>query len=176
MDKCELRNLIRERKRGLTAGELEEMSIPIIRRLLANPAVRNAGKVLMYCSLPDEVNTYNALTKLKEMGKTVVLPRVIDHENMELTVYDCADCLAVGPYGIKEATGETFSKYDDIDVAIIPGLAFDKYNNRLGRGKGYYDRLLAKMPHTYKIGICFDFQKVDEIPTNNLDICMNEII
>ncbi len=176
MDKSELRKLIRERKRGFTETELEKMSIPIIRKLLDNLAVINAKTVLMYCSLPDEVSTRDALEKLKEMGKTVLLPRVIDEENMKITVYDNPDCLSVGHYGIKEATGETFTKYDEIDVAVIPGMAFDKHCNRLGRGKGYYDRILTKLTKTYKIGMSFDFQKFDEIPTDDYDIRMDEII
>ncbi|MCD8203061.1 MAG: 5-formyltetrahydrofolate cyclo-ligase [Prevotella sp.] len=176
MDKSELRKLIRERKRGFTEEELEKMSIPIICKLLGNPAVINAKTVLMYSSLPDEVNTSGAIKKLKERGKTVLLPRVIDEGNMEVTVYENPSCLTVGHYSIKEAKGETFTKYNEIDVAVIPGMSFDKHCNRLGRGKGYYDRLLAKLPKTYKIGICFDFQKLEEIPTDEHDIKMNEII
>ncbi len=176
MDKNWLRKIIRERKMEFTEGELEEMSIPIIRKLLDNPAVINARTVLMYSSLPDEVNTNDAIKKLKERGKTVLLPRVIDNENMEVTVYENPDCLTIGHYGIKEPIGATFTMYNKIDVAIIPGMAFDKHCNRMGRGKGYYDRLLVKMPNTYKIGICFDFQKLDEIHAQEHDIRMNEII
>ncbi len=176
MNKGELRRLIRERKRTFTDEQLEEMSVPIIRRLLDNPAIKKAKTILIYNSLPDEVNTRNAIEKLKEWGKTVLLPRVIDKENLEVTVYDNPDCLKVGHYGIKESIGETFTKYDEIDVAVIPGMGFDTHCNRIGRGKGYYDRLLAKMPKTYKIGICFDFQKLEEIPTDEHDFQMDEIV
>ena len=59
---------------------------------------------------------------------------------------------------------------------MVPGMAFDRNNNRMGRGKGYYDRFLATIPQAYKIGVCFKFQLVDEIPTDALDIRMDEII
>ncbi len=176
MDKGELRRCVRERKRGFTEEQLERMSIPIIRRLLSNPAVVNAQTVLIYCSLPDEVDTRSALIRLKEMGKTVLLPRVLDDENMEIAVYESADCMTKGLFGISESTGKRFTNYDEIDVAIIPGMGFDARFNRLGRGKGYYDRLLLKMPKTYKIGVCFDFQKFDSIPSESQDVPMDEVI
>ena len=72
--------------------------------------------------------------------------------------------------------GKPFPCYSEIDVAIIPGMSFDNDGNRLGRGKGYYDRLLAKIPQTYKIGMCFDFQKVEEVPTEETDIRMDEVL
>ena len=75
-----------------------------------------------------------------------------------------------------EPSGELFTHYDSIDVAIIPGMAFDAGGNRLGRGKGYYDRLLARIPDVYKIGICFDFQKVESVPADINDIKMDEVI
>lgn len=77
-------------------------------------------------------------------------------------------------FNIKEPIGEDFDEYDKIDLAIIPGMAFDKYHNRLGRGKGYYDRLLSKIK-SFKIGICFSFQVVDIIPVEEYDITMDEV-
>ena len=58
----------------------------------------------------------------------------------------------------------------------MPGMSFDKDGNRLGRGKGYYDRFLTLLPHTYLIGVCFDFQLSDEVPHTDYDIRMNEVI
>ena len=58
----------------------------------------------------------------------------------------------------------------------MPGVGFDASGNRLGRGKGYYDRLLRQMPTVYKLGMCFDFQKIEAVPTDQHDICMDEIL
>ena len=65
---------------------------------------------------------------------------------------------------------------DAIDLIIVPGVGFDRQGNRLGRGKGYYDRLLPRIPSAYKIGICFPFQLVEEIPAEPFDIRMDEIV
>ena len=81
-----------------------------------------------------------------------------------------------GSFGIQEPTGELFTDYDTIDVAIIPGMAFDAEGHRLGRGKGYYDRFLSRVPHLYKIGLCFSWQLVDHVPYDEHDIKMDEVI
>ena len=71
---------------------------------------------------------------------------------------------------------ETNVDSSDIDTAIIPGIAFDRKGHRLGRGKGYYDRFLADTPYIYKIGVCFDFQKVDHVPHSAHDVRMDEVL
>ena len=78
-----------------------------------------------------------------------------------------------GLYNIKEPVGDIHEEI--IDLAIIPGIAFDKNNNRLGRGKGYYDKLLNKL-NVYKIGIGYKCQIVDDIQTDKWDIKMEEVI
>ena len=175
-DKRTLRKQIRETKRQFSDKELEELSLPIISRLLSHPVIVGSKTILMYYSLPDEVNTHHAVNKLIASGKTVLLPRVVDGENMEIRVYRSPDDLAPGRYGIMEPTGKTYTRYEDIDVAVVPGMAFDQYGHRLGRGKGYYDRFLPKASHAYKIGVCFDFQKQETIPTDANDITMDCVL
>lgn len=97
---------------------------------------------MLYCSLPDEVYTMDMIHRLHEEGKEIVLPKVISDCEMELREYDGDADLEVGSFGIMEPCGKLFTDYEDIDVAVIPGMAFDKDGNRLGRGKGYYDRFL----------------------------------
>ena len=63
-----------------------------------------------------------------------------------------------------------------VPVILVPGMAFDAKGHRLGRGRGYYDRFLAAHSHIYKIGVCFDFQKVDEVSTDAFDIPVDEVI
>lgn len=175
-DKRELRRLIRAAKRQFTEEQLADMSRPIIDRLLAIPEMTEARIILMYYSLPGEVNTRDAIDRLKALGKTVLLPRVTDGENMEIRVYEGRNDLAVGSYGIMEPVGKPFTEYDRIDVVVVPGMSFDRNNNRLGRGKGYYDRFLPKATRAYKIGVCFDFQKQEAIPATALDIRMDCVV
>ena len=175
-DKRTLRKQIRETKRQFSDKELEELSLPIISRLLSHPVIVGSKTILMYYSLHDEVNTHHAVNQLIASGKTVLLPRVVDGENMEIRVHRNPDDLAPGHYGIMGPTGETYTRYEDIDVAVVPGMAFDQYGHRLGRGKGYYDRFLPKASHAYKIGVCFDFQKQETIPTDANDITMDCVL
>lgn len=176
MDKKELRKQIRNRKRQFTNNELEELSLPVINRLLSMPEIADSQTILMYYSLPDEVYTHDAVEVLARQGKTVLLPKVIDGENMEIRVYRNKEDLAEGSYGIMEPKGQLFTDYGKITTAVIPGMSFDSNNNRLGRGKGYYDRFLKKIPLAYKIGVCFDFQKEKDIPHEENDVKMDTVI
>ncbi len=174
MPKAELRRAIRTLKRQYSKTQLAEMSLEIVEKLLAHPQVRNSHTILLYSPLPDEVDVSPMLDVLRD--KRLLLPKVTGDTSMELRLYTGADCLSAGAFGIMEPTGEVFSDYQSIDLAIVPGMAFDRECHRLGRGKGYYDRLLAQLPNIYKIGVCFSFQLVEAIPTDATDIPMNEIV
>ena len=132
--------------------------------------------VLAYWPLPDEVDLRPLLHALISDGCTVLLPKVIDNENMELRRYTSATDLAEGAFHIQEPIGEPFTDYEQIDVALIPGMAFDAAGRRLGRGRGYYDRFLSAHPHLYKIGICFPYQRVAEVPAEEHDVVMDEVV
>lgn len=159
-----------------SAEQLKEQSEAVIARLQANPAFVAAQTIMMYYSLDDEVCTHELIDKLVAQGKTVLLPVVTSAEEMELRRYRSADDLQGGFFHIMEPVGEPFTDYEHIDVAVVPGMSFDTRGNRLGRGKGYYDRFLSRHPHIYKIGVCFDFQKMPGIPTEENDIKMDVII
>ena len=170
--KQEIRKMIRLRKQQHTADE----SSVVITRLKANPRFSQAQTLLLYSALPDEVQTQSLLDELTEAGKTVLLPKVVNSEDMELRRYTGKADLQPGAYDIMEPVGALFTDYASIDVAVVPGMAFDAQGHRLGRGKGYYDRFLAKVPDVYKIGLCFSWQIVDEVPSEANDIMMDEII
>lgn len=109
----------------------------------------------------------------------IVLPCVVDDENLELRLYTSAADLEVrGKYSIPEPVGPLFDDYATIDLALIPGMAFDARGHRLGRGKGYYDRLLAHpaFARIPKIGVCYDFQLVAEVPSMPHDCPMDTLI
>lgn len=181
MRKDELRRQMRLRKQQYTQQQLEELSIPVIARL--RPRLAEARIILAYYSLPDEVNTHQFIDDLLADGKTVLLPTVIGEGLMEWHVYSSKSELKNGAFGIGESAGELysgFSKYTSPSekqmIALVPGVAFDAVGRRLGRGKGYYDRFLATHPHIYKIGVCFDFQRVTEVPVDEQDVPVDEVI
>lgn len=178
MNKKELRKIIKDRKRQYSSSQLEELSLSVLSRLADQESFRKAKIILMYYSLPDEVNTHTFIDEMTALGKTVLLPVVKDSENMEIREYSGRKDLTEGSFHIMEPTGNLFppERYGEIEVGVIPGMSFDEKGNRLGRGKGYYDRFLKKVPTLFKIGICFDFQKRDTIPTEETDIRMDCII
>ena len=176
MDKKDLRQFIRMQKGQFSQEELDALSHPIVQRLLAHPRIKQGSTILMYYSLDDEVNTHHLLDQLVAEGKRVLLPAVVDDTRIELRCYTGPKDLEGGFFHIKVPVGKVFTDYETIDVAVVPGMAFDSRCNRLGRGKGYYDRFLSLVPHIYKIGVCFDFQKLPGIPTEVNDIKMDEVI
>ena len=188
MCKDELRQQIRQMKRQFTPQQLEELSLPIVARLKARLA--EAQTVLAYYSLPDEVDTHQLLDDLLAEGKKVLLPKVLDDETMEIRRYTGRHDLQEGILHLMEPIGEPFTAYEDIDIVVVPGMAFDARGHRLGRGRGYYDRFLiahgvrnavqthctAFLTPCVIIGVCFDFQKVAEVPTDEYDIPVDEVI
>ena len=176
MTKKEIRKLIRERKRQHTTEQLQSYSQSIKGALLERiTKEENCQTILLYHSLPDEVNTHDLIRILYAQGYTILLPTVVGC-NLTLHVYEGEDTMNIGlAYGIQESLGKLFTEYSHIDLAIIPGMAFTQQGDRLGRGKGYYDRLLPQLTCPL-IGIAFPFQLVPTIPTESHDIQMTEII
>jgi len=170
MTKQELRRHIRTLKQQYLTGGQSPCEVCVTSHL------ENSRTILLYNALPDEVPTQALMDELVARGKTVLLPCVINDTDMELRRYTGPQDLQTGSFGILEPTGELFTDYDTIDVAIVPGMAFDAEGHRLGRGKGYYDRFLSRVPHLYKIGLCFSWQLVDHVPCDEHDIKMDEVI
>ena len=176
MRKEDLRRQIQQIKRQFTPQQLEELSLPVISRL--KPLLADAQTIMAYYSLPDEVNTHGLIDELVAEGKTVLLPKVTGTDTMELRRYTGRADLQEGTYHILEPVGEPFTDYAAIDLILVPGLAFDAAGHRLGRGRGYYDRFLhsKNRPYCVKIGVCFDFQKVDEVPVDAHDMAMDRVV
>ena len=167
---------MRQHKGQFTQQQLCELSLPIVERI--RPLVAHASTIVAYYSLPDEVDTHNFIDELLMAGKTVYLPRVVSDEDMVLCRYTGAESLKAGAFGIMEPVGEPMPNDEAIDVVLVPGMAFDANGHRLGRGKGYYDRFLSSLsnPRPQFIGVCFDFQKVDVVPTEPTDVVVDVVV
>lgn len=179
MRKEDLRRQIKQIKRQFTPQQLEELSLPVISRL--KPLLAEVQTIMAYYSLPDEVNTHGLIDDLVAEGKTVLLPKVTGPDTMELRRYTGRSDLQEGAYHILEPMGELFTDFSSIDLILVPGLAFDAAGHRLGRGRGYYDRLLSSLFTIHSslfssIGVCFDFQKVDEVPVDAHDMAMDRVV
>ncbi|NOR46334.1 MAG: 5-formyltetrahydrofolate cyclo-ligase [Candidatus Delongbacteria bacterium] len=171
-----LRKQIKLIKRSLSSDDRAIHSNTVIRKLEESVEFKNSHTIFIYWAMDDEVDTREFIIKWYKK-KTFILP-TIDGDDLILKKFSGIDSLRDGDlYAIPEPKGEPFETLNDIDLAIIPGVAFDKQNNRMGRGKAYYDKILRKIKgRSILIGICFDFQLVDEVPVEEHDITMNKVI
>ncbi len=174
--KQQLRKDIRQRKQQYSLEQREVWSKEIEQKLLDHPRLQTARVVMLYYALPDEVDTRHLVNTLLKEGKTVVLPKCIDKEHIEPRQYTGPDDLAEGIYNLLEPVGKPYDALGDIEQIIVPGMSFDSKGHRLGRGRGYYDRFLAQVPQAYKIGVCFDFQRVEQVPVDENDQVMDEVL
>lgn len=172
MTKYEIRNKIKALRLALNQEERLSAADAVFERLESTAAFQLAEKILMYHSLPDELETHRFLSKWKDRKK-FFLPRV-NGVNLEILPYD-ESRLEIGSFHIEEPKGDEIHPVDEIEVIIVPGVAFDREGHRMGRGKGFYDRLLETAKAT-KIGIAYDFQMLDTVPTDPHDVAMDVII
>ena len=172
--KTELRRQMRRLKASHTAAELQSLSAAVVHRLLLTEAWQQAHPILLYHSLPDEVETHSLIAEAA-LTKTVLLPVVVG-DDLILRYYSATAQMTVGAFGIGEPTGTEFTDYADIDLAVVPGMAFTADGCRLGRGRGYYDRLLPRLTRALKIGLCWPFQLVDTMPTTHHDVRMDAVV
>ena len=143
---------------------------------LAN-ATTEYNSVFTYISYGSEVDTFSFINYLLDSGKNVYVPKC-DTEKCEMCPVRITslDNLHKNKYGILEPV-DNGNMDDIIDVIIFPGLVFDKTGNRIGYGKGYYDKFFSSLNFCPpKIGVCYDFQILDSIPADNNDVKMDMII
>lgn len=152
----------------------------ITEKLLNLSEVKVAKLIGIYMSFSSEVDTKDLIEQLLMLGKNIVIPRIYNNIEMEFyKVNSINDLKNKNILGILEPENnkENKASKDDIDLMIIPGICFDLEKNRVGFGKGYYDRYLKNL-NIKKIGICFDEQLLtgDTIATNKYDIKMDKIV
>ncbi len=172
MDKGQLRRSLLRHLRAQKEAVRRRKS-EIIRRKLSRLAMfRNAKVVLCYVSLPYEVETWRLLSTMLEMGKRVIVPRVKRTTLGLSELKNPTTDLAPGAFGVWEPTPSARRpvRPDELELVLVPGLAFDRQGHRLGHGQGYFDRFLSCLPDTIPtIGLCFDFQLLDRLPTRPHD-------
>lgn len=175
VDKTEIRRRMRELKRAVTAEEKLRRSETVMRSVEQLPEFQRARVVLLYWSMADEVQTH-AFVERWYRAKTLLLP-CVDGDDLVLRQYTGPECMVAGEqFGIGEPTGEEWKDLGAVELIVVPGVAFDKQNNRMGRGRGFYDRLLKSTPNAVKVGVAYDFQMLDAIPVEPHDVKMNRVI
>ncbi len=175
MEKQELRKQIRAAKKAVPFCDKLSRSIPIMQQVEQMDQFISAHTILLYWAMEDEVQTHDFVNRwYKE--KCILLP-CVDGNDLKLRQYTGPECMQAGEqFGIDEPRGPEFTNLDSIEMIIVPGVAFDHKNNRMGRGRGFYDRLLKTTSKAFKVGVAFDFQIVDQVPTEPFDVPMNVVI
>ena len=147
-----------------------ELSNIIVDKIVNLDIFQKSRVIALYYSMTSEVNTESLINKC--FNKKVILPKIFNNEMVFIEINNDTK-YTKSNIGVMEPIGETY--FGDIDLIIVPGLAFDNDLNRLGFGMGYYDKYLSNKS-IYKIGICFDKQIINEVPVNHLDIKMDMVI
>lgn len=173
MKKERIRSLIKAHKALLSAEEKENSAVKVWAAVEQTGAFVMAEKVLLYNSLSDELDTHMFIEKWQDR-KRLYLPRV-DGVNLDILPCDGRE-LRSGSFRILEPVGTDMEDIENIDLVIVPAVAYDCTGNRVGRGKGYYDRLLASTKAT-KIGVGYDFQVIDDVvETDSHDVPVDIVI
>ncbi len=172
MNKDDIRRRVRARKRLLNDDERRQAADKVFSRLEQLAAFAVSENILIYNSLPDELSTRIFLDKWST-DKRFFLPRV-NGLDLELLPYERTR-MQMGAFRIEEPTGDDVTDPRQMELVIVPAVAFDRAGNRVGRGKGYYDRLLSKT-NAYTVGVAYDFQLFDEINVDDHDIPVDMVI
>ncbi len=171
------RKLALKARREMDPEDREKKSIRICSYLSSLPEISNATVIFSYKATEEEVDLSVFHTWCKMNGKKLAFPFCTRDGKMEAYLPDAAEEFIVGRYGIlaPDPDKSTLLTADQIDVAVVPVVAFDEKGNRCGHGKGYYDRYL-KRSNAYRVGVAFEVQKVDQIVTDENDVAMDTIL
>ena len=170
-EKKEIRQKLLEKLLALTAEELKRRSTNVEKMLSNLPIYKDAKVIMAYYPLKGEVDILSTVRKV--LGKKRICFPVMDLEKKTLSVFEVENFtgdFALGPYGVLQPDPAKAKEINikEIDVVIVPGLAFDNRRNRLGRGAGFYDRFLKTLlPSTKKVGVAFEFQILDNLPVDS---------
>jgi len=171
-EKKRIRFDIKHLKENLSNEEKEKAAKEVFAKIEAISEFNEAKTILIYWATPDELPTQDFIKKWKD-EKLIILPS-IKGRKLKLKRYTSDANMIQHTLGIWEPNlTETFE--GNIDLVVVPGVAFDTKKNRLGRGKGYYDRFFKKK-RTIKIGVGFDFQLINSVPVNSWDKRLDMII
>jgi len=180
----ELKTKIREQAHAARKDQpnKDEVSQTIVDRVMQLPEYQNAKTVMFYVDVRTEVRTRQALPAALASGKRIVIPYCVDGE-LELFHLESMDELELGMYRILEPKAELRTvlakktPVEELDLILVPGVAFDRRGGRTGHGKGYYDKLLEHaLSTTPLVALSFECQLFPEIPMQHHDIFMDKVV
>lgn len=177
-DKITARNRVKQCRREMLFADNKKLSRIIADKIISMPEFMDNSNVYSYMAFRNEVGTDYVIKYALNCGKKVAIPKVTgdDMKFYVLPQENFSEKLEKGYMGIIEPALDLDILSENKGIIIVPGMAFDRKGSRIGYGRGFYDRFLAKNPNLIKIGIAFDFQLFDEIEINQFDIPMDYII
>lgn len=176
MPKRPIRTQLLAQRRHCSAEDCLRLSLLIQTRFLDSSAYRQAGCIGLYCPMLNEVQTELLARRCLADGKRLSYPR-IKGALLEFVAVSGLGELAPGSYGIPEPTGEHLVPYPELELLVVPGVAFDLSGHRLGYGKGYYDRALALCgPVLERVGFAYEFQVVAQLPADPHDCRLTRLV
>lgn len=179
MTKKEIREYIKELKSGLSKPQIHSLSDEITEQLLSTASFARCSRLFCYVSFNQEVETTGILLAAFSQGKKVAVPKISGGE-MKFCEIESLKELVQGSFGILEPVTdrEAVPLKREENLVIVPGLAFDNERNRIGYGRGYYDRFFDRYQEIQmgKIALAYEFQILDRLPVNRFDAKVDRII
>ena len=175
MNKKELRTIIRAQKRAMTEEMIREKSEALARQFYETEQYRSARSIYGYLPYNQEVRTVAMLEQALRDGKRVAVPKCYDDEMRFIWMEDLSR-VEKGYAGIPEPIADAPVADDETALVLMPGLAFDKEGHRIGYGGGFYDKFLAKEGNHPTLALCYDFQMVEYLETEEFDIPVDRVL
>lgn len=174
LSKQKIRQNIKEIFLSLNENILQEKNIEIKNKILENHMVKKSKTIWFFVWTKFEPETKGIIKELLNSWKIVFLPKITSNNEMVFSKISSLNDLKVWKFSILEPKNDDFSK--EIELFLIPWLAFTKNWKRIWKWKWYYDKYFSENNKNYKVWVCYDFQILNDFEINNFDIIMNEII
>ena len=175
MNKQELRKAIRTRKRAMTEEEIERRSRSLCQKFLESDAYRACRTLYGYLPYNQEVRTVPILAQALADGKQVAVPKVYGDDMKFIVLADLTQ-VSRGYAGIPEPIADEPVAEDETALVLMPGLAFDPQGHRIGYGGGFYDKFLSREPNHPTLALCYEFQMVEHLETEEFDIPVDTVL
>jgi len=179
-NKVEIRQKMLEKLKNMDKEEKERRNARIREKLFSYDRFKKANVIMSYVSKSYEVDTWEIIKRSLEMGKKVAVPFILKEERLifPALILDPGE-LTPGPFGVYQPPPDNLRQLNlnQIEIILVPGLAFDNQGNRLGHGQGYFDRFLKKIPcNIHTVGLAYEFQVLNALPFSPEDIPVSTLI
>ena len=175
MTREEIRSEVRKKRKAVSGIQVAEMSLRICEKIVALPEYIRAKRVLCYAAMPDEVQTKGILWAIAHSGRELYLPVVRKGGGMDAVRVTEDTVMKPDPMGVEAPVSDDILPPEALDLVLVPGIAFDRAGNRLGFGKGYFDRFLTRC-RCPMVGLAYELQLVDAIQATPHDVPMSKIV